>query len=299
MTPDQKSLFRKLKGVLKLTRIDHGLMVAVGITVGGVSSIEWKLFIYDNFLELFIGCIVGILVEMGIFGFNDYFNVDEDRINAPDRPLVQGVLSMQEALWISSTFLILGLAISFIFLSIEANMILLAIVILDMSYNVFLKKHGIIGNLAVAVSTATPFIFGSIITIGLNDIPLFTWLFFLTALVATLAREIVKGIVDVPGDLRAGVKTISIVAGEVFAARIAFYLTNIAILLSIATCLVIPNKLLYLPPTILCDYILFKSTQRLVESPNAKIAELGRKRMLKAMGIGMLGLFLGSFRNPL
>ncbi len=297
MKTAKKSLFHKLKGVVKLTRIDHGLMVAAGILVGGLSSAEQKLLGYNSFSELFTGCIVGILAEMGIFGFNDYFNVEEDRINAPDRPLVQGVLSMREALWISSIFLILGLAISFVFLSVKASIILLAIVILDMGYNIFLKKLGIVGNFAVAVSTAMPFIFGSVITVGLNNVPLFTWLFFLTALIATLAREIVKGIIDVPGDLRAGVRTMAIVAGEKLAARIAFYLIIAAILLSLVTCLVIPNKLLYLPPTILCDYMLFKSAQKLVKSPNARTAELGRKSMLRAMGIGMLGFFLGSYRN--
>lgn len=289
---------KKFRAILELTRIEHGIMVAIAILTGLVSTCG--IYAFSTKLEvLILGTIIGLTIEMGIFGFNDYFNVEEDKINAPNRPIVRGDISKREALIVSSIFLAIGLSLQLLFitkLTIDSAIILYLITFLDMLYNSKLKKYGIIGNLAVAFSTAMPFIYGATLICPLVYIPLNPLIFFLISFIATLSREIVKDIRDLEGDQKAGIVTLPQKIGIEKASKVSLALMFIAICLSPLPLFSVKNKLLYLPLILITDIILGYSILKLKKEENWSVECLDkfRKQSLIGMGIGILAFLLSS-----
>lgn len=292
-------MIRKIKAILRLTRIEHGIMVSLAILVGALIVKELKMS-NEELMNVLNGSIVGLFVEMGVFGFNDYFNIEEDKVNSPDRPLVKGDLTLREALVLSSIFLGIGISLpwyTFFRLSLSSTLLLYSIIILDMGYNVFLKKYGPIGNLAVSLSTAVPFIYGALLVVELSEIPLHLWMFFLIAFLATFSREIIKDVRDASGDLKAGLLTLPHIIGMKKCYQIASYLMVTAILLSLIAVLLVKNKMIYLVVISFTDFILLYSLiilRKINESQFKRILDKFRRLSLIGMSIGIIAFLISS-----
>jgi len=292
-------MMQKVKAILKLTRVEHGVMVSLAILVGAL--IVKGLKVSDEELtRVAIGSVVGLFVEMGVFGFNDYFNVEEDKINSPDRPLVRGDLSLREALILSSVFLGVGILLPWCVpfrLPLNSTILLYSVVMLDMGYNTFLKKYGPIGNLAVSLSTAVPFIYGALLVVELSEIPLHLWIFFLIAFLATFSREVIKDVRDAPGDLKAGLITLPHIIGIGMCYRVASYLMVTAVLLSLIAAFLVKNKIAYLTVVSLADFILLYSLVTLRKTEKLQFKETldkFRRLSLIGMAIGIIAFLVSS-----
>jgi geranylgeranylglycerol-phosphate geranylgeranyltransferase len=150
----------------------------------------------------------GALVNAGGNIINDYFDIEIDRINRPQRPLPSGAISLKSAL---SLYLYLTLfAFAIIYnLSIEALTIVIVTSVMLFLYSYKLKGIPLIGNIVVAFFTGLAFLFGSIIVGNLycGIIPM-TFAFLIS-----LMRELVKDIQDIEGDKAIGVSTFPIKYG--------------------------------------------------------------------------------------
>jgi geranylgeranylglycerol-phosphate geranylgeranyltransferase len=150
---------------------------------------------------------MGSAIGLGAAGntANDLFDVEADRINRPLRPLVTGAISRRAAMlvagvagglglwaawWVNGTLFVLGLA---------------ALVVM-LVYSPLLKSRGLLGNVAVAVVASMPLVYGAAAVgywrAGLVPATLAAFLH--------LAREVVKDLEDVPGDLAIGRATLPI-----------------------------------------------------------------------------------------
>lgn len=76
---------------------------------------------------------------------NDYLGLKEDRINAPERPMVTGELDAKKALFLSIAILLFGIGITWFYLEPIAIIYLIAGVLLNIVYE-HAKGHGILGN---------------------------------------------------------------------------------------------------------------------------------------------------------
>ena len=169
------------------------------------------------------------------FGYasNDYFDVKEDSINKPDRPLPASIVSAKAAAWLAG-----GLALGAIGFSwpIGGLAISVACGVLGLLtlYNLWLKATPGGGNLLIALLAGCTLFVGSIATRGLNRSaiePLFAPFSVLTAFVAT--REILKTLEDIEGDRMAGKQTIATRWGAQRVIRIIAQLNTLTILLSL------------------------------------------------------------------
>lgn len=229
----------KFKAFMKLTRIEHGLIAAFATSVGCAIGAGGWFGIQPYAVVLAI--LVTVLVEVGLFVFNDICNIEEDRINAPERPLVKGEISVKEATVVGFLSLILGASLALPLGFLPFLVVLLA-VSTGLAYNMWLKKAGFLGNLVVALDTALPFLFGATVFSGFR-VPILTFLLAGIAFLAVLGREVLKGIVDMEGDLKAGVRTLAITRGTNFAAIVSSLLFLLAVSLSlVALPLVIEGK---------------------------------------------------------
>ena len=114
------------------------------------------------------------------------------------------------------------------------------------------------------------------------------------AFLATLGREILKGIRDLEGDRKAGIKTLAITKGLKYSAKASSLAIISAVILSLATILVINNKLAYAAFIIPADTVFMYSSFRIIKHPDSYEADRQRRMTLIGMLLGILGFTLSS-----
>jgi geranylgeranylglycerol-phosphate geranylgeranyltransferase len=123
--------------------------------------------------------------------------------------------------------------VGFIFAILTSVLCLLVSVIswvMVVAYVTVGKRTGLPGNFLVSICVAIPFIYGSIIVF--DEIVSSVLIFVFMAFLSNTGREITKGIVDVEGDKKEGVKTIAVRYGAKIAAIIAVLFYVLAVLLT-------------------------------------------------------------------
>jgi geranylgeranylglycerol-phosphate geranylgeranyltransferase len=105
---------------------------------------------------------------------------------------------------------------------------------------------------------------------------------------ATLGREITKGMEDMEGDRKAGVKTLSIVTGSIFAAWVAIFFIIFSIIISFIPYLFGLLNIRYLILVIFADLIFVFSCFILLINP-AK----SQKIMKIAMFVAIIAFLVG------
>lgn len=140
---------------------------------------------------------------------NDIIDIEADRVNVPDRPLPSGTVSVPVAIVSSSVLAMVAVLVS---LPLGLPHTLTVAVVLGASawYSLRLKRIIIVGPLVVGLLLAAALVFGatlgssatSLVAIGAVEIAVFT-----------LGRETLKGVRDIDGDRRTGVRTVANVWG--------------------------------------------------------------------------------------
>ena len=277
----------KALAFLRLARIDHGLMTVLAALTGFLAvGKEWV-----DVTRLVCGLVAALMAEIGVFAFNDVFNLEEDRVNAPNRPLVRGDLTLFEA----KVFGVIALALAVV-LSCLTNLLCCVIIALaiatSMLYNVRLKREGFPGNLVVALNTALPFIYGAaIVERALSAKP---FLYFLIAFFAMLGREVLKGIRDVEGDRRVGIKTLAIIWGPKRAAYVSALFMCLAVAITPLLLPLATSWLSYILLVAITDLLFLYSSIVIVREPEVAVAERCRKMTLLGMLCGILAFMAAS-----
>ena len=91
---------------------------------------------------------------------NDYLGLKEDRINAPDRPMVTGELDANKALGLSIVILFLAAGVTWFYLEPIAVIFLFAGVLLNIIYE-FAKGHSILGNVVFGLMITMSTLYGA------------------------------------------------------------------------------------------------------------------------------------------
>jgi len=220
-------LVEKIKAFLSLVRIEHGLMVAVGVWVGALLAVK-----NADFQLLILGALPGVLVQMGAFAVNDLFDLEADRANnRNERPLVNGILSPMFARNSAIVLFILAVLLSLLLkLPAVCSIIVIASIIISIAYSYAMKNIAVLGNAYIAFSMALPFVFGALVFNALhNDVIIIA----AVAFIAGLAREIMKTVQDMGGDVKARkAATLPVLIGKTKSKIIASILYIFAIILS-------------------------------------------------------------------
>ncbi len=280
-----------IRAIWQLLRLEHGLMYGAGVVVG--------VFIVNRFFNpvyVVYGFLTALFLQSSAFALNDYLDFEIDVLNERnDRPLVRGELTRRTAITLSLVFLPLGLLFS-ILISFIAFIFAFLIVIIGYLYNIKLKKLGIIGNSYIAFSMAAPFLYGSIIASNSISIPIL--ILSLIAFISGLGREIMKDIEDVFGDRTRSVRSVPVVKGSSFAAKISVSFYIFAVLLSVVPYLVVNQyafDLKYGIPVLLADVIFLYTAAEMLKNFSPEMIKRYRKLTLLAMVLGLLGFIWGAF----
>ena len=167
-----------------------------------------------------------VLIAAAGYIINDYFDLNIDRINKPNKLIVQKIIKRRWAIAWHLVLSILGIAIGF-YLDFTTHVTLLGFsnlicVVLLFLYSISLKKRLLSGNVIISLLTAWTVLvvtwcearfFFNPADVNIHKIIRVTFLYSGFAFVVSLIREAIKDMEDIEGDRKYGCKTMPIVWG--------------------------------------------------------------------------------------
>ena len=276
----------KASGFFEIARIPNCAMMGFAVIIGEFMSLGLAVSIYS----VVIGFLVGFFLVAGSMAVNDILDAEIDRINSPNRPIPSGRVSKTEAATFAVITLVVGLS-----LALALNIINLAIAILAVGlmlyYNRFGKKTGLPGNAVVSANLAIPFIFGGAVG-GISSV---LYVFGSIAFLAGMGREVIKGMADIAGDSKRGVRTLAVSRGLDIAARGGALFFVVAVLLSAIPVAFRMVSWLYVPIVLVCDLGFVYSAYSIVKDPSPGNALRSKKYALVWMLLGLIAFIAGGF----
>lgn len=241
---------------LKLVRFENLIMIAFTQYALRYFVLQKVLVQNGSALEMdrllfFLVVLSTVLIAAAGYIINDYFDVKTDLINHPDTVVVDKTIKRRLAIILHLSLTFLGLAIG-VFAAFKTGYLRLAAfqfmaAALLWFYSTDLKKMLLVGNLAVALLTASvafmPFIYE--MALMQKQDPAFvaghhrlilsalkiTVLYSIFAFITTLAREIIKDLEDQKGDEATGGHTMPVQWGMRTSKFNVFFLLLITALL--------------------------------------------------------------------
>jgi geranylgeranylglycerol-phosphate geranylgeranyltransferase len=216
-----------------------GIMVDNGVETFFVRDNGDILHHWPSLLMIFIG---GWALSAAAMVLNDYFDIEIDKINDPDRPIPSGKIKPKQALRFGIILITIGVLMSIgidtyewlVFENQFGVSIVTAVLcaVMVSTYTNYMKKYSILGNLAVSVGVWMGFLYGDLV-FNFN-VELLPQAMGCGAFMLNFGREVAKGIIDVEGDRENNVTTVATALGGRWTAIVAssFWVIAIAAALS-------------------------------------------------------------------
>lgn len=237
-----------LKEYYRLSRPINALAGCIAVVLSGyvAGAASWW--------PIIMAAITVLLITISTNAWNDYIDIEIDRVNKPERPLPAGRISPRGAL----LFSIVGTAMSLItaaFINQPAFFIALGSNILLYLYSWKLKCSVLFGNAAVATIIALCFIFGGVAAGNIQP----TLMLAVTVFFAMMGREILKTMADHKGDMQQNCNTIAVAWGKKVAGIFVGIFLGISALAMLATYFVEQYSpvYLYLVVIIMCPLFIY------------------------------------------
>ncbi|MGC8597652.1 MAG: UbiA family prenyltransferase [Thermocladium sp.] len=276
---------------LELTRPEHGI-------IAGVASVSAYIFSGGRSPLVSISLLISAFAaEAFLFITNDLLNISEDSINRPNAPLVSGRAQRSKAIIFAIISLIISiipmLALVMLRVINGVPLIVLGIaLLLGFYYNWRGKRVLVVNNLIISIVTPLTYIYG--LTCA-NPSPggiSIILLLFVTSMVATMGREIIKGAIDAAGDSRVGIRTVATELGVRNANEVGLLMTGAAVIISIPLMLtsMAASAYVFVASLIITDIIMIYCMVLLVKGN----LEGYRRNTLLGMSITLLGLLINA-----
>jgi len=238
----------KFKDTIEILRPINGLMGGLTVIIGILNT-----RIDVDPITLIFNIIFGVLTYFFISGssmvINDYYDIEIDKINRPERPIPRGSITLNQAkiIWIITILIgtILSILHSLLFkIGYLVTIIVVFMAFIGWLYAAWGKKSGFLGNIIVGISFSIGLIYGAMLNNSI--IPPYIYYFFLTSFFLLFSREVIKGCEDVEGDKNEGVRTLAIRIGIKKSTMVAMILAIVAIIFYILPYFTVINQLLFL-----------------------------------------------------
>lgn len=290
MAKKKASLTEKLKYLFQSTRPGNLGMVAVGVIItifiglGEISGID----------VIIPAIIAAVSIAAGGNAINDFYDVDIDKVNKPDKPLPSGKISANELWTFSIILFVLGIGVSFLL-----NYLCIAIAVINSIllglYASELKRSGFFGNILISYLVSSVFIFGAaaigeiLIGIFLSVVAFFT----------NASRELLKDLEDIKGDKEFGAKTLPmLIGGKKKSIAVVDSFLVVAILISPLPFLIGLLSLYYMVFALITDFVFAFVIYSLTHKSTVKSIRANQKRIKAAAFIGLLAFLAGVVPFP-
>ncbi len=209
---------------IKIIRPFNCLFVILAVFFGAFYHSE-----NSNIYPTIFAAISAFLIAAAGYVINDFFDIPIDSINRPDRVLPSGKISPKSAYIFAIMLFILGITASYLTQNFYCVIISILNSLLLFSYAKTFKMSFLIGNILVAYTTASTFLFGGLC----NDNVANSMIIVIFAFLYTFIREIVKDGEDIEGDIKLGAKTLAVKIGRKNIALISIFPTLTIILYTV------------------------------------------------------------------
>ncbi len=200
------TILRPINGIVA------GFAAVFGIVLSGPQELDY--------FTLLLVIISATLVSSHAMIFNDIADREEDKINAPHRPLPSKKISVNTAKIYGIIIGALGLlcALFIDILNKLPGISLITAIIFGgtlLLYDFKLKKLGFLGNVVIGLNVVAVFAYGTLHTylIWGGSYPWLPLFLGLGAGMGNLGREVIKGLPDIEGDRKAGNNTLAVKYG--------------------------------------------------------------------------------------
>ena len=179
-------------------------------------------------------CVASILIAAAGYVINDYFDLNIDLVNKPDRLVVDKIIKRRWAIFFHMVFSMAGILISF-YIGLQSNNWFIGVanticVMVLWFYSTTFKKKLLSGNILISLLTAWTVLvvyffavnylggvlFEQVEGDGFHKLLRLALLYTSFAFIITLIREVVKDVEDMEGDRKYGGRTMPIVWGVEF-----------------------------------------------------------------------------------
>lgn len=252
----------RLAGMFRLFRFELPFTAGVCVILGQLLAIDQ----FPPISTMALGFLSIFCISATALILNDYFDLETDRVNAPERPLPAGLVTKQDVVLLSIGVAMLGFITSYL-ISFTALLISLVVWVIGFLYNWRFKTTGLPGNLMVSFSVGMTFIFGGI-SVGL-PFERMVWFFAVIVLLINLGEEIAADAMDVQGDRQSGSRSLAVVLGPEWAMKI-----SAAIFMAVVAISSVPFwqgwlEWVYIFPISIMDGIILYSTAKLLNPQTA------------------------------
>ncbi|MGZ3950902.1 MAG: geranylgeranylglycerol-phosphate geranylgeranyltransferase [Flavisolibacter sp.] len=187
--------------------------------------------------------IASVLIAAAGYIINDYFDLNIDQINKPEKNVFAGTIPRRWAIIWHFSFSLLGIVATVIGVGMGKWYLVLgnlACIALLWFYSTSLKRKFLIGNVVISILTAWAVLIlffaytsprDAIVGTSLQTIKFFrvSFLYAGLAFISSLIREAIKDMEDFEGDERYGCRTLPIVAG-IRATKIYVFIWGVVLL---------------------------------------------------------------------
>jgi geranylgeranylglycerol-phosphate geranylgeranyltransferase len=249
----------KWKGYFQLMRCELPFAAGVCVLMGQLLA----LAVSPPLFEMWAGFLSIFLLSASILVLNDFYDIETDRVNAPDRPIPRGAVSSSGARLFSILLLSAGLLLGAL---LGATMFVFAAVLalVGFLYNREFKRTGLPGNLMVSFSSGATFIYGGT-SVGM-PFHRTVWFFALLVALIDLGEEIAADAMDAEGDRLIRSRSLAISLGRTGAVRVSCGIFFSAVALTAVPFLLRWFGPLYIVPIGIMDISIAYSAVRLLQS---------------------------------
>jgi len=248
-----------------------------------------------------LGLGIPFLIIGASMAINDYHDYEADRINKRmDRPLVRNPsLNPQHVLFGSLLMIVVGILFSVILFS-DNYLVTVGVTFfsfLSLSYNLWTKEKGLIGNATVALSNTAPYLL-TLIALDARDPDtiLVVVVMAIITFCGVIGRELVKGIMDIEGDRITNSRTFAVQFGPKRAVQLASVFFIILIfLIPIPMFIKFQDNLIYLGLMVITVLLMLYTVAILYNDPSVASGKKARSYSRTALWIGSTGFFIGAF----
>lgn len=257
---------KKIKALFRLLRFELPFSAGICVIMGQLLARGN----FASFSEITFGFFSVFFISASILVLNDYFDIETNKINSPDRPIPSGSVSPSESLILSILLLCAGILLSYL-INLTSLIFVIGLTIIGFLYNRKFKKSGLPGNLMVSLSVGTTFIYGAV-SVGVPFDPR-AWFFGIIAALIDLGEEIAADAMDMKGDLLINSNSIAIKYGRDYAIKISSYIFIFVILLTSVPFIFDWFSIIYLIPILIMNIAIFFPARKLLTLKD----ETGRK----------------------
>jgi len=231
----------KIKSFFELIRYEN-ILPTILLNFSGGFIVNPSLNNLLHSQPFIISIITTILIMSSSMIINDIIDIDIDKINSPNKPLVTGSIKIKEAYGYLIILLSIAELLSYNYFTQKLQVIIHLAILNIILYTPVFKKIPFIKNISCAFLVSFSVIFSSLSTssdeiisnfITIHDLEKNTDLLkilFLTLFYGSFYNEVLLDICDKDGDEKNNIKTIPVIYGNKFSINLLLNITNAIII---------------------------------------------------------------------